>query len=292
MKQYHKLGILLFLLAFMVSASAAMSERDCRESGGWFGIVYSNPLQGPNEVTTPVLNNGDMYSVTTWDHFYLDTRDQQNQVTADAQFYQINDGPWLKPVLGNPVHSFLQINNNDVNWGTTVNLPDHEYTVEIAGQGSPVTLRIKDWYDNEYTYNYCHQVVCIIPEDRDGCTPGFWKNHLNAWPAGISTGDTFTDNPFAFVEPVDLNGDGNPETYLQALSYKGGSTINGARMIFLRAVVAGELNYLKFGFTYPGYDQYENHFGDISNTYRYGSREALLRIAELVDGWNNAGCPL
>ena len=31
------------------------------------------------------------------------------------------------------------------------------------------------------------------PTGDEGCTPGYWKNHISAWPAGVSPSDNFDD---------------------------------------------------------------------------------------------------
>ncbi len=163
-KMMSKMVILvLFLACITVSVSAEMSVETCAAKGGWYADVHSNPAWGLNVVTTPILDNGRMYSITAGEKFQPD---EYAGIWADAQFYS-EDGwaTWAKPEYpAGTVHSFLQINSNDVNWEDTVNLADHEYTIKFLGQGSPITLSIKDWYDNELENNYCHLPVCIIPE--------------------------------------------------------------------------------------------------------------------------------
>ena len=63
-----------------------------------------------------------------------------------------------------------------MNWGDTKDLAHHEYTVNYLGEGSPVNLKIKDWYDNDLENNYCHLPVCIIPKGLS--TPEFPSPYL------------------------------------------------------------------------------------------------------------------
>lgn len=49
----------------------------------------------------------------------------------------------------------------------------------------------------QYFYHYTYDnasVTCEVPCDgggMEGCTPGFWKNNLDAWPAPYTPGDSF-----------------------------------------------------------------------------------------------------
>ena len=63
-------------------------------------------------------------------------------------------------------HSFLQIDGKDVDWGLFSNGEidgdtGHTYEVELEGSNVPVVFQIIDWYDDDYTNNYCHLVVYI-----------------------------------------------------------------------------------------------------------------------------------
>lgn len=69
------------------------------------------------------------------------------------------------------------------------------------------------------------------PEDGEGCTPGFWKNHPESW-TGFSTGDTLED---VFDVPADLDLD--DKTLLEALE-EGGGDVDA----LLRHAVAALLN--------------------------------------------------
>jgi hypothetical protein len=154
--------LLLFLACITVSVSAYVTAEACEASGGWYSNVYSSG----QVVTTPVLDNGRIYTITAGEIFWVD---YTPNFQADAQFYS-EDGwtTWFKPESPpGTTHSFLQMNDKDVNWGDTPNLDAstwHEYTVKFTGQGKSNTLRIIDWYDNNYDNNVCHLPVCIIPE--------------------------------------------------------------------------------------------------------------------------------
>jgi hypothetical protein len=155
--------LFLFLACITVSVSAEMSAEACTASGGWYSNVYSDGTV----VTTPFLDNGRMYSITAGEIFWPEKADKD--IEADAQFYSEDDWvTWSKPESPpGTVHSFLQMDDTDVPWGDTPNFNPstwHEYTVQFTGQGKTNTLRIIDWYDNNYNNNECHLPVCIIPE--------------------------------------------------------------------------------------------------------------------------------
>jgi len=118
-----------------------------------------------------------------------------------------------------------------------------------------------------------------------GCTPGYWKNHLDSWgPTGFdpdqSIGSVFTEVSAA-VENA---------TLLDALNFRGGRGAAGAERILLRAAVAGLLNA-----AHPDVD-YSIAIGiltgDVDDAIETGNRAIMLDLAAQVDFDNNAGCPL
>jgi hypothetical protein len=282
MKRYFRIVVLLCLLACITAGASALSQKDCEERGGWYADVHSDPIIGPNVVTTPILDKGRIYYITTAEIFWPDYSDVQ----ADAQFYSMDGfSTWLKPESPpGTIHSFLQINEKDVNWGNTPNLDVstwHQYTVPFTGSGEPITLRLVDWYDNDYSNNVCHLPVCIIPQS-EGCTPGFWKKWTSQWVtyspnAKIST--VFSDSgPYGDV------------TLKNGLSLKGGNTIDGAKEILLRAAIAGLLDEAKFGDQYP-YESTAALIEDVNAALGSRDRQTIINLASTLDGYNNQYCP-
>jgi hypothetical protein len=97
MRRYFRIVILLCLLACITAGASALSREDCEESGGWYADVHSNPGAGANVVTTPILDEGRIYYITTAEIFWPD---YQDNVQADAQFYSMDDfSTWLKPAV-------------------------------------------------------------------------------------------------------------------------------------------------------------------------------------------------
>jgi hypothetical protein len=234
-------------------------------------------------VTTPFLDNGRIYYITAAEIFWLD---RPENIRADAQFYSNdNFATWSKPVSDDgSIHSFLQINDNDVNWGDTPALDEpawHEYTVPFTGSGNPITLRIIDWYDNDYSNNYCHLPVCIIPQ-TEGCTPGFWKKWTSQW---------VTYSPNAKISNVFSNSGPYSDLSLKnGLSLQGGNTIDGAKEILLRAAIAALLDEAKFGDQYP-YESTAALIADVNAALGSGNRDTILKLATTLDSYNNQYCP-
>lgn len=75
-----------------------------------------------------------------------------------------------------------------------------------------------------------------------GCTPGFWKNHLAAWPAGYSPNQLVSTYFDLSSVPTNCQAfDKNTLTLLQALSLQGGKSPCGAIETLLRAAVSALL---------------------------------------------------
>jgi hypothetical protein len=114
-----------------------------------------------------------------------------------------------------------------------------------------------------------------------GCTPGFWKHpDIHPWPS-------YAPEPDDSMFVGDLNGDGDPDTYLDSLQYKGGNGIDGARRILLRASTAAYLNEIAFGEDYTCYNDWSDLFSD---AYYHGDRHAMIDAAAQIDECNNSIC--
>jgi hypothetical protein len=118
----------------------------------------------------------------------------------------------------------------------------------------------------------------------NGCTPGYWKNHLDSWgPTGYSPDDTLA----SVFNPAVLGSLGS-DTLLEALSYAGGPGVDGAKRILLRAAVASVLNA-----SHPDVDFGPSAavvIGATNFALASNVREGILDIASQLDARNNAGC--
>jgi hypothetical protein len=116
-----------------------------------------------------------------------------------------------------------------------------------------------------------------------GCTPGFWKNHPEAW-------DVPTNTRLAgagFVVPASLGLPANA-TLQAALSFQGGSTLGGAAEILLRAAAAAYLNSVE-GLGYPL--STSQVVGEVNAALASMDRATIIAEATRLDQFNNLGCP-
>jgi hypothetical protein len=118
----------------------------------------------------------------------------------------------------------------------------------------------------------------------DGCTPGYWKNNLAGWSAtGYATTDTLGGVGFT-------NTGRQTSTLLAALGFRGGSTVQGAKDILMRAAVAALLNAAHPSIHYPlTVDQVKTMVNDALAS---GNRATILALAATLDGYNNLGCTI
>ena len=118
-----------------------------------------------------------------------------------------------------------------------------------------------------------------------GCTPGYWKQpqHFDSW---VGTGYT----PNQTVGSVFTNSGVPTQTLVQALGGGGGSTIQGAKTILLRAAVAALLNAGSSGVNY----QFSTAqiIAATNAALASNDRATILDLAAQLDSANNAGCPL
>ena len=126
----------------------------------------------------------------------------------------------------------------------------------------------------------------ITVRGNEGCTPGYWKNHLGAWaPTGYSPSQTL-ESVFDVPDSWDLD----DKTLEEALSFKGGSSVKQAAKILLRAAVAALLNS-----AHPGVD-YVYSTSEVITWVNAAlatqNRATILALATQLDEANNQGCPL
>lgn len=233
-------------------------------------------------ISSPVLEAGKRYRIEAKTIFWYD---YPANLAADAQYYTTDPSEhwqWTNYFTPNG-HSFLQINGMDVDWGPFSNGDTwHTYSTYYIGTGEPITFQIVDWIDGDYSNNNCHLNVYIYesPLTRYGCTPGFWKNHPEAWPAAYSPNDSL-QSIFGSYAPAG--------TLMNALRFKGGSGLSGAKQILARAAVAALLNAETFG---SAYEYSTSELIDaVSYQFHYGTRSSILSLASDLDYWNNMGCP-
>jgi hypothetical protein len=127
--------------------------------------------------------------------------------------------------------------------------------------------------------------VEIQCEENEGLTPGFWKNHLDAWinppydPDSSTLEDVFTSEVEYFH---------GTDTMLQALNYKGGPRLVGAARILLRAAVAALLNAAHPLINYPL--SVDEIISQVNSALNGENRDTMLDLAWVLDTYNNYGC--
>lgn len=125
---------------------------------------------------------------------------------------------------------------------------------------------------------------------NEGCTPGYWKNHTENWEE-YEPGDLVKHN---FSIPASFPSSVGNQTFLQALQGGGGSGLQGAVKILLRAAVAANLNAAHEGVGYP-YRRFNDPFqiqAQVNAALASLDRDTMLALADVLDDANNLGCPL
>jgi hypothetical protein len=131
----------------------------------------------------------------------------------------------------------------------------------------------------------CSTASC--PEGGEGCSPGFWKNRavtLGLYDTSRTLGSVFSFGP-DFTSLAS-------KTFLEALNFKGGNTIQAAAQILLRQAVAALLNAENPSVSYPRtVTEVVDAVNGVLNTAT-PSRDSILALAASLDADNNLQCPL
>ena len=146
-------------------------------------------------------------------------------------------------------------------------------------------------------------VLAAAPADataigREGCTPGYWKNHTDNWletPTwAIPTTKLVTSAYSGAASRPNLEG----KTFLDALQGGGGSGVDGAALVLARAATAAWLNAAHEDLGYPwrrtglGLDGRPPLVKTVDAAFTSGDRATMLALAKRLDADNNLGCPL
>jgi choice-of-anchor A domain-containing protein len=131
----------------------------------------------------------------------------------------------------------------------------------------------------------------------EGCTPGYWRQdqHSDSWTSPYDPTDlvrsTFNVTPFLSGGELDLNGDGEDDTLLDALEYnQSGTGVTGAAMRLLRAAVAALLNAASPDVDYPL--STGEVISQVNAALASGSASTIEALKDELDDYNNLGCPL
>jgi hypothetical protein len=124
------------------------------------------------------------------------------------------------------------------------------------------------------------------PGGGEGCTLGYWKNHLSMWPPTGYTAEQPVHSVFAEASAYpDLAG----KSLLHALRFGGGPGAKGAAMILLKQAVAALLNasHPDVSYARAACDVID----DVNAALASGDRAAMIDLAEALDADNQSGCP-
>lgn len=281
---YKKLVLIMF--AVLALGLIQIRSVSAEETLIWTGDI---PSDGTPVTTSVVLEAGREYRIVAKEIFWYN---YPENLEADAQYYSTIPGDWnwadFQPAPDG--HSFLQINGADINWGPFSNGDTgHTYSIFYTGTGAAITFQIVDWIDGDYSNNYCHLPVEIYerPPKYQGLTPGFWRNHLDAW-LGYSPEDHWTDY---FEDEITIRIGRttitNP-TLLQALMATGG--INEKKSVYdalARHAVAALLNAAHPNVDYPmTTTEIINAVNEVIGNADYTDAETLKNT---LDAYNNLG---
>lgn len=131
--------------------------------------------------------------------------------------------------------------------------------------------------------------VCIRQAlGGEGCTPGYWKNHTDSWPAtGYSTSQKLSS---VFSSASSISSSFGNTTLLNALQFGGGPGVLGGAEILARAAVSALLNAAHPGVDYP--ETVSDIITAVNSAFASGDRATMLSLASTLDTQNNLGCPL
>ncbi|HVQ86704.1 MAG TPA: hypothetical protein VMT88_00850 [Actinomycetes bacterium] len=124
---------------------------------------------------------------------------------------------------------------------------------------------------------------------NEGCTPGYWKNHTSNWQE-YTTASKLSNN----FELGAFQAKWGTKTFQDALSFKGGTGLDGAFQILMRASTAAFLNAAHEGVGYPlrRFTDPGNMQDTINAALASGDRDTMISLAAYYDSLNNLGCPL
>lgn len=130
-----------------------------------------------------------------------------------------------------------------------------------------------------------HSATCSVPaQSGQGCTPGFWKNHLSDWPPQFAPSE-LVNQVFNVGSCTSLG----TNTLLQALSFPGGSTFCGKVQNLLRAGVSAVLSAAS-NFGYPLTVQ--QIISQVNAAIASGNATTVDNLQTTLNNFNNLPCPL
>jgi prealbumin domain-containing protein len=173
--------------------------------------------------------------------------------------------------------------------GTTVTLGAGSYNVTETGPSGYTASFSADCTGTiaageTKTCTVTNDDVAAPPVGNEGCSHGYWKNHESAWASTGYAPSQTVGSIFSGSDPLASS------TLLDALKFKGGSTIAGAKQILLRQAVAALLNAAHPGVAFPRTTA--QVIAAVNAALASNDRTTILDLASALDADNNLGCPL
>ncbi|HEY2293765.1 MAG TPA: hypothetical protein VGM86_23925, partial [Thermoanaerobaculia bacterium] len=125
------------------------------------------------------------------------------------------------------------------------------------------------------------------PAGNQGCSPGYWKNHPYSWTAAGYSTSQHVQSVFSAASGYWSLGNA---TLLESLSFQGGSDLNGAAGILLRAATAALLNAAHPQVSFPLTQAAV--ISQVNAALNSHNRDTILSLASTLDADNNLSCPL
>lgn len=125
-------------------------------------------------------------------------------------------------------------------------------------------------------------------EGDEGCTPGYWKNHLDAW--NETSYDTTQTVESVFSAASAYSSATSDATLLEALDFSAGPTAEDMARALIRAAVAAVLNASHPDVDYPRAEA--TIINEVNAALATGNRAIMEDLKDELDADNNLGCPL
>lgn len=188
------------------------------------------------------------------------------------------------------------VNSDGPEWDTLV----HAITIPAGATKVTVQLLSKDLGTGPFAGNLVASMVWITssfallsptPDDPggdEGCTLGYWKNHIKSWePTGLSPWDKIKD---VFDLPECFSSLGNKKL-IHALMFPGGPGAAGKARLLLKQAVAAVLNASHPDVAYGIVDA-QTIIDEVNAVLATKDADQILELKDWLDELNNAGCPL
>lgn len=134
--------------------------------------------------TTQLAYSGGMFSITYPDS-YASCNPADNITVSGV-------------TAGFPVRLYFQAvdaaTNTIVTLGNQLVTADGSFSFPYPDVGGTMTfaIAVRDETAGKMINGFKWNITCTPPTGADGCTPGYWKNHLDSWPAtGYAPSDIF-----------------------------------------------------------------------------------------------------